>query len=107
MELAARRFNLSTRRGAGPPRQSEPLNFELLANLQLGWEPLVVGGPVNTHAIVVLFTFFMVRELEGAVAKVAHLSLDEDELTVTWSLPVSKTDYAATGCKRSWGVYLR
>ena len=65
LELAARRFDLSTRRGAGPPRQSEPLNFELLANLDLGWDPVVVGGPVNTHAIIALFAFFMIRELEG------------------------------------------
>ena len=48
LELAARIFNLSTRRGAGPPRQSEPLNFEMLANLDLGWDPVVVGGDRST-----------------------------------------------------------
>ena len=51
-----------------------------------------------------MFTFFMARELEGAVAKISHLTLAEEELTVTWSLPVSKTDYAATGCRRTWGA---
>ena len=45
----------------------------------------------------------MIRELEGAVAKVSHMTLSEEDLTVTWALPVSKTDFAATGCKRSWG----
>ena len=65
LELAARRFNLSTRRGAGPPRQSEPLNFELIAATDHGWDPLVSKGPVNTNAIIVLFTFFMIRELDG------------------------------------------
>ena len=60
-------------------------------------------GPVNTNAIIILVTFFMIRELEGAVAKMGHMAFCVEDLTVTWALPVSKTDYTATGRKRTWG----
>ena len=103
LDLARRRFILSTRRGAGPPRQSEPLNFELIAKLDLGWDPIVPGGPVNSRAVAVLSTFFLLREIEGAAARISHLSFNKPELTITWSLPVSKTDYTARGCSRTWG----
>ena len=36
LALAGRRFLASTQRGIGPPRQSEPLNFELLLTLTFG-----------------------------------------------------------------------
>ena len=103
LDLARRRFLLSTRRGAGPPRQSEPLNFDLVASLELGWDPIVPGGPLNSHAVAVLSTFFLLREIEGAAANINHLTFNGSELTLTWSLPVSKTDYTARGCSRTWG----
>ena len=58
LELASRRFHLSTQRGAGPPRQSEPLNFEEIILHDYGWDPIIAGGPVNSIAVIVLFTFF-------------------------------------------------
>ena len=103
LDLARRRFLLSTRRGAGPPRQSEPLNFELVVALDLGCDPIVPGGPVNSRAVSVLSTFFLLREIEAAAAHINHLVFNVPELTFSWSLPVSKTDYTARGCSRTWG----
>ena len=45
LELAGREFTMSTQRGLGPARQSEPLAFERLVNMEMGQEPLNVGGP--------------------------------------------------------------
>ena len=107
LQLAANRFHHSTLRGIGPPRQSEPLNFSLLLLLSFGWLPIVTGGPCNTMAVIVLFTMFLLREIEGALAERGHVQLDHDQATVTWSLPASKTDPQARGCTRTWGVHVR
>ena len=82
------------------------MNFELVANLELGWDPIVKGGPMNSHAVAVLSTFFLLREIEGAAACINHLTFNSAESTVSWSLPVSKTGYTARGCTRTWGVHL-
>ena len=37
------------------------------------------------------------------MANIVHMTFRVEDLTVTWALPVSKTDYTATGCKRTWG----
>ena len=50
-----------------------------------------------------LYVFFMLRELEGSLAMRSHVKLNRRELTLTWSLPVSKTDPEARGCTRTWG----
>ena len=46
---------------------------------------------------------FLVREVEGSLAQREHLRLDREQMTVTWQLPVSKTDPEARGCERTWG----
>ena len=69
----------------------------------MGWDPIVPGGPVNSHAVAVLSTFFLLREIEGASARINHLTFNVSELTLTWNLPVSKTAYTARGCSRTWG----
>ena len=103
LDHAGRRFVNSTQRGIGPPRQSEPLNFTLLLMCVFGWAPLVAGGPVNTIAVLVLFTMFLLREVEGSLALRAHVTVNTGDETITWSLPSSKTDPQAHGCTRSWG----
>jgi hypothetical protein len=41
--------------------------------------------------------------VEMAATQVGHLLLDNDSLTVTWTLTASKTDPCAHGTTRSWG----
>ena len=56
----------STLRGIGPPRQSEPLNYEAVLLMDLPVDvPIVARGPINTKALAVLFTCFLLREMEG------------------------------------------
>ena len=54
LELARRRFVASCQRGMGPPRQSEPLNNEVIVALDMSTDPIVDNGPVNTHGVMVL-----------------------------------------------------
>ena len=103
LELAGKRFMQSSQRGIGPSRQSRPINFELYIMVRVGEEPLVPGGPVGTENLIVLFTMFLMREIEGAMALRRHIVVDLKGLNVTWHLPVSKNDPAALGCQRSWG----
>ena len=103
LELAARAFSMSTQRGLGPGRQSEPLPYQRLVQHKFEDTPLNVGGPVGPKNALVLFTFYFVRGREGTMAKVRDVRLDHDTLTVCWRLSVSKTDPAALGCERKWG----
>ena len=64
---------------------------------------MVVGGPVNSIAVVVLFTMFLLREIEGSLATKGHVTFDDAEQTISWRLPASKTDPTAMGCTRTWG----
>ena len=103
MELAGREFLMSTRRGLGPARQSGPVDFEKLINMDIGKEPLRDGGPVGPRNAMVLFTYFLVRGVDGSMAKVGDVTLNSEARTVSWRLSVSKTDPAALGCERQWG----
>ena len=104
LDLAGQRFAASTLRDIGPPRQSEPLNYEAVLLLDLPQRtPLVKHGPVGTKAFAVLFTSFLLRELEGPLAKRSDIWLNRDEQRAYWKMPVSKTDSQALGCVRAWG----
>ena len=65
LELAAREYGLSTRRGLGPTKQAEPLPFERLANQTFGKDPICEGGPVGPGNALTLFTYFLARGIEG------------------------------------------
>ena len=83
-------------------RQSLPIDVIAVAGLELTDEPIVAGGPVAPTDFVVAGTFFLLREIELAAAKVEHVKLSEDGLSVDWLLPTSKTDPRAVGVTRSW-----
>ena len=100
---AALRFHLSTSRGLGPSKQSEPLDFKMCVKLALSDDPPFIGGPIGIMNLIVLFTYFLLREIEGALARWSDVHLNLVACTVTWRLPVSKTDPAAKGCERTWG----
>ena len=93
----------SITRGAGPSKQSFPLDISKV--LKLG--PLevaeVTGGPVGVTDFIEIGTYFLARELEIACAKCGHFHLDILAAEVTWNLPVSKNDILALGTHRTWG----
>ena len=57
LSRAHRRFNLSTQRGIGPGKQSEPLRFAAVMALGLGVLPLFAGAPIGTLNMATLFCF--------------------------------------------------
>ena len=67
---AARLFNLSTSRGIGPSKQSQPLDFEKCMKLNLGEDEVVTNGPIGMMSLIVLFTYFLLREADGGLSDV-------------------------------------
>ena len=47
-------------------------------------------------------SFFMLREIEAALALDSHVTIDPDQRGASWRLPVSKCDPSAVGCTRHW-----
>ena len=103
LALASTRFTASTLRGMGPPRQSEPIDFEQAAKASYGDEPVIDKGPVGTRNLVVVFTFWLLRELEGSTALRRNLRVNKEARTVTMRLTASKQDPLALGVERTWG----
>ena len=103
LALARSRFMASTMRGMGPGRQSEPLDFSAAVALDYGDAPIIDGGPYGTHAVIVLSTFFLLRELEASTAMRINVRLNMTAMTVTMRLPASKRDPHALGVERTWG----
>jgi hypothetical protein len=102
-ELEALQGKRSVTRGQGPARQSCPLDFDIVAKMALGSDPLCSGGPINPIGVVVLGSAYMLREIEVAFARLAHLRVDTKSRRAYLDLPVSKTDVTAVGCTRVWG----
>ena len=102
LELAERRFLASTKRGLGPPRQSEPLQHQKVIALDLGVAPINKNGPLNPKAVHVMSAMFLCREDESGTAERDHITMDNQKNKITWLLIVSKTDTEAKGCSRSW-----
>ena len=81
------------------------LAFDLLAALRVAVGTdlsLPASAPVGWANLLVVGTFFVMREIEIAFAKVAHITINHEARKVTLLLPVSKKDPRALGCERSW-----
>jgi len=104
LELVSKRAIRSVLRGLGSSRQSLPFNVDKA--LDVLSQPDVVrlpeGTPVGWANLIVIGTYFVMREMELAFAKVAHVRIDREDRKFTLLLPVSKKDPRAIGCERSW-----
>ena len=89
----------SCQRGLGGPQRALPLPFARLDELPGGVDPWVGGGPLSPRNLVVLGSWFMLREVEAANARIADVAIVVKDgcPRVTWSLPASKTDQRAAG----------
>ena len=76
LELAHSAFVQSTLRGIGPGKQSSPLPFAKLADVDLNAELVHDDFPVLPGCACVLFTYFLLRELECATAEFGDMTLD-------------------------------
>ena len=101
LELAHSAFVQSTLRGIGPGKQSSPLPFAKLADVDLNTELVHDDFPVLPGCACVPFTYFLLRELERATAELADMTLDRDRRTVRMHLSVSKNDPRALAAQRT------
>ena len=104
LERMIRLCRRSVIRGLAGPVRSEPFSFEDVCEaLKDRVQPIVQAGPIFPLALVVTAVFFLLRELEAAAASWQDVVFAEDRFTVTLTLPSSKTDWSAKGCRRTWG----
>lgn len=93
----------SVLRGAGPAKRSSPLDLAraLAVTKSWGWNPNRLDRPVDSTAMLLAGSMFMMREIEiaGALQHEAH-TLDNGS-SVTLLLPASKKDPNANGVTRS------
>lgn len=88
-------------RGLAGPSRSEPFDFpEAVSFLESHTIDTVDGGPQHPLALIVCATYFMLRELEVSAIDRGDVTLHGQQITL--ALPVSKTDWEAKGCKRTW-----
>ena len=67
------------------------------------WSFSQKDSTVDPLALCISGSWFLCREIELAAAKVRDISINSDLRTVSWNLPSSKTDSAATGVVRTHG----
>ena len=96
------RCTRSVLRGLPGRGRSEAFDFSAVCCALRGLDTaLSQDGPAHPLAMVVCSTYFMLRELEASAVDLGDVSLAADSITL--SLPISKTDWQAKGCRRTWG----
>jgi hypothetical protein len=106
LQRAIRDATRSCVRGLGGPVKARPLPFERLAELPVGEDPWITGGPVGPGNAVVAGSWFLTREIELSTTRAALVELrgiESSDPTATWHLPASKADAEAVGCSRTHG----
>ena len=102
LELSARRFNMSTSRGIGPSRQSEPLPLNKVITIDLDELITDKDMPANGSAVACIASFWLLRELEMAAVKVQDVTFDHSIKEGRLLLSASKNDPEAKGVTRQW-----
>ena len=57
-------------------------------------------GPVHSKAMIITSTMFLLREVEASAIDWDDITFEQNKVSLF--LPVSKTDWQAKGCTRSW-----
>eukprot|EP00974_Lingulodinium_polyedra_P010509 1010542-Lingulodinium_polyedra.AAC.1 len=93
LAVATRKVTASVLRGLGGGRQSAPFDLALaIEAAQSGQVQLPADGPVGWQHLLVVGTFFIMREIEIAFAQVEHVAISPGDKKVHLQLPVSKKD---------------
>ena len=93
-------------RGLGPPKQSEGIPLELLPGLPESQEAWVGEGPLWPRSLLILGTWFLLREVEASNARITDVAFSRGAgglAQLTWTLPASKCDQGACGVERTHG----
>ena len=92
----------SCRRGLGPPRRALALNLFKLIDLTPSVAPWSSAGPVGPRNMLMIGSWWLLREIEASGVRAAHARIVEGRpLVATLLLPTSKSDTAALGAARA------
>ena len=101
LDSVARKCSRSVLRGLAGSSRSMDFDLSKVAyHFPIGVLSLDENGAAHPTAMIVTATMFLLRELEASAIDVEDASFSD--LKVTLHLPVSKTDWQAKGCSRSW-----
>ena len=101
LEAVAKKCSRSVLRGLAGSTRSMDFDLRALATkLPVGRHSLDESGPLHPRAMFITAALFMLRELEASAIDLEDITQEEGKVTL--HLPVSKTDWQAKGCYRSW-----
>ena len=100
LDHTAKRYTRSVLRGVGAAHRSENFDLQKVLEAAKSIRSLSPTGPFNPVALVLTATVFLLRELEASAIEMHDVTLTDT--MVTLRLPVSKVDWQAKGCTRSW-----
>ena len=90
------------RRGQGPPLRALALDVQPLTALTSDDSPWSASGPVGPRNLLIVGSWWLLREMEASGARAAHAQIvPGTPLVATLLLPASKTDTAAMGAARA------
>lgn len=88
VEIAINDAIRSIERGQGPGRLKDGFSLTELIQVDLSTLSLIEATRVR---MVILGCWWLTREIELSAALRRHVTINEDRLTATWTLPISKT----------------
>ena len=100
LEAVGSECTKSVLRGIGPPRQSAELDLDKVSALPTSSDALTPGSLCRPVDSVIVGSFFLVRELELALAVWRNFQVSD--AVVKWCLPASKADPTAAAVTREW-----
>ena len=106
LELAQKDSVRACSRGIGPPKKAEAFDLTLVAKMAQVEEPLVEGGPLGAKDLVLIASWWAMREIELAAIELWQVEFEEDGSKCgkcTINLPTDKTDPKAVGKLRRHG----
>ena len=99
----AARLKRSCMRGIGQAKQTHALPLRRMGELTGAQEPWTPGGPMAPRDTLVLGSWFLMREIEMASAKVGDVTVAWTAKEFSLTLPCSKSDPRAVGMTRTHG----
>ena len=101
LQNTSRKCTRSVLRGLGGPSRSEAFDFcSVIQYLTANNHAKGSDSPASPLAAVLVGVYFLLRELELSAIDMEDVSFTESPITL--SLPVSKVDWQAKGCRRTW-----
>ena len=102
LELAVKDAKRAVSRAVGPPKRAAEIKLDWFCRLEhRGLDPAERGWPIDRYPTWIVGFHFVLREVELSCLFLSDVQLDWEHRCVTLSLPVSKSDPAGRGCRRT------